>query len=93
MRDNVEVDNGVEDSGANKDAESKECGGIGRAGEDVKESKDEEWDDILNIIQYVCLLSSSSLIGSSFTSKIWSNSSNTLEILKLFFSKFAIVNN
>ena len=50
LRDNVEVDNGVEDSGTNKDAESKECGGIGRAGEDVKESKDEEWDDILNII-------------------------------------------
>ena len=50
LGDDVEVDDGVEDSGTDKHTESKESRGVGRVGEDVEKSKEEKGDDILNVI-------------------------------------------
>ena len=50
MRDDVEIDDGVEDSGADKHTEGKESRSVGRVGEDVEKSKEEEGNYILNII-------------------------------------------
>ena len=40
----------MEDSGASKQAENKESCGIGRAGEDVDETKNQERNYVLNVI-------------------------------------------
>ena len=50
LRDDKEVDNAVKDSGASEQTENKKSCGVGRVGEDVDETKNQERNYVLDVI-------------------------------------------
>merc|ERR1719234_2721694 len=66
LRDDKEIDNGVDDTAGSKNPEDEDCSGEFRVGEDVEESKAEEGEDVLHVIQVSPTHSFNILIRTSF---------------------------